>query len=215
MKFLADDCVVFRRIDDSDYRTILQEDLDTLNRWTEKWLVKFNVSKCKVMNVTLKRKIVSPLYHLSGVHLEEVSKYKYLGVIITHNLTWSEHCSAKVKTANKIMGLVRRTLGDCNYQTKSVAYTTLVRPHLEYCSPVWSPYTKKDIHLLERVQKRAAHICLGNWEDSYKHLRGVLKWQTLELRRTYLSLLQMFCIVRGNDAIPFDAFFELAACQST
>jgi len=135
--------VVFQRIDDSDDRTILQEDLDTLNRWAEKWLVKFNVSKCKVMNVTLKRKIVSPLYHLSGVHLEEVRKYKYLGVIITHNLTWSEHCSAKVKTANKIMGLVRRTLVDCNYQTKSVAYTTLVRPHLEYCSPVWSPYIRR------------------------------------------------------------------------
>ena len=138
------------------------EDLDTLNRWAEKWLVKFNVSKCKVMNVTLKRKkIVSPLYHLSGVHLEEVRKYKYLGVIITHNLTWSEHCSAKVKTANKIMGLVRRTLGDCNYQTKSVAYTTLVRPHLEYCSPVWSLYTKEDIHLLESVQKTCSPYMLG------------------------------------------------------
>ena len=68
------------------------------------------------------------------------------------------------------MGLVRQTFGDCNYQTKSVAYTTLARPHLEYCSPLWSPYMKKDIHLLERVQKRAAHICLGNWEDSYEHL---------------------------------------------
>ena len=121
--------------------------------------MKFNVSKCKVMNVTLKqKKIVSPLYHLSGEHLEEVRKYKYLGVIIMHNLTWSEHCSAKVKTANKIMGLVRRTLRNCNYQTKSVAYTTLVRPHLEYCSSVWSPYTKKDIYLLQRVQKRAAHM---------------------------------------------------------
>ena len=54
MKLFADDCVVFRRIDDSDDRAILQEDLDTLNRWAEKWLVKFNVSKCKVMNVTLK-----------------------------------------------------------------------------------------------------------------------------------------------------------------
>ena len=70
MKLFADDCVVFRRIDDSYDRTFLQEDLDTLNRWAEKWLVKFNVSKCKVMNVTLKRKkIVSPLYHLSGEHL--------------------------------------------------------------------------------------------------------------------------------------------------
>jgi len=81
--------------------------------------------------------------HMSGEHLEEVCKYKYLGVIITHNLTWSEHCSAKVKTANKIMGLVRRTLGVCNYHTKSVAYTTLVRPHLEYCSPVWSHTRRK------------------------------------------------------------------------
>jgi len=61
------------------------------NKKAEKWLVKFNVSMCKVMNVTLKRKkIVSPLYHLSREHLEEVCKYKYLGVTITHNLTWSE-----------------------------------------------------------------------------------------------------------------------------
>jgi len=53
-----------------------------------------------------RRLLASPLYHLSGVHLEEVRKYKYLGVIITHNLTWSEHCSAKVKTANKIIGIL-------------------------------------------------------------------------------------------------------------
>jgi len=81
--------------------------------------------------------------------------------------------------------------------------------------PQYGAHIYEDIHLLERVPKRAAHICLGNWEDSYEHLRRVLKWQTLELRRTYLSLLQMFHIVRGIDAIPFDAFFELAACQST
>ena len=97
----------------------------------QKFPVSWHLSKCKVMNVTLKRKkIVSPLYHLSGVHLEEVRKYKYLGVIITHNLTWSEHCSAKVKTANKIIGILFPSMEPI-YQERHPS----VRKGAKSCSP--------------------------------------------------------------------------------
>ena len=139
--------------------------------------MKFNVSKCKVMNVTLKqKKIVSPLYHLSGEHLEEVRKYKYLGVIIMHNLTWSEHCSAKVKTANKIMGLVRRTLRNCNY--------TCTRPRVwliqHLLGPTWNTVPQYGAHI-----RRKTSIC-------YKGCKNVLPIYAWVIGKTLTSISEEY-----------------------
>ena len=52
--------------------------------------------------------------------------------------------------------------------SKELAYIALVRPHLEYCSPVWNPHQKKYIQELEKVQKRAKRCMMGGvrWDSS-------------------------------------------------
>jgi hypothetical protein len=57
--------------------------------------------------------------------------------------------------ANSTLGLLRRILGECGAAVKSRAYTSLVRPQLEYASTVWNPYTKRNINKVEMVQRRA------------------------------------------------------------
>ena len=75
-----------------------------------------------------------------------------------------------------------------NIKSKYVAiimrlYKSLVRPRLEYCTQAWSPYHKKDIVVLERVQKRATKMVYGYGDLNYKDRLSLLELPSLEERR--------------------------------
>ena len=63
------------------------------------------------------------------------------------------------------LGLIRRNLGDCTAPVKAAAYSTVVRPVLEYSSTVWDPHQTSDIHNLEQVQRKAARFVHRNYTE--------------------------------------------------
>ena len=63
-----------------------------------------------------------------------------------------------VKKANKMLGLIKRNFHDKSKGIIIPLYKSLVRPHLEYCCQVWSPYFNEDSNLIEGVQRRAAKM---------------------------------------------------------
>ena len=68
-----------------------------------------------------------------------------------------DYCFTASK-GNKIIELIRRTI---TYEEKQLIvplYKAIVRPHLEYCIQAWSPYRKKDIDKLERIQRKATKM---------------------------------------------------------
>lgn len=69
------------------------------------------------------------------------------------------------------------------------AFEVLVRPILEYACAVWNPYLVKDIYAIESVQRRASRLICGSGKECTERL-GELKWDSLELTRKYLSLVQ-------------------------
>ena len=77
------------------------------------------------------------------------------------DLTWTKHVEELVHKANKVLGLLKRTVRNKNMKNLTILYKTLVRPILEYASPVWSPRLAKDIREVEKVQRRASRIALG------------------------------------------------------
>ena len=84
-------------------------------------------------------------YTLHGQTLEVVDGSKYLEVTVTDNISWSRHVS---DTAGK-----------------AATYTSVVRPVLEYASPVWDPYHQADIKALEQVQRRAARYLYNDYSS--------------------------------------------------
>ena len=108
--------------------------------------------------------------YLQGTPLDKVPKYKYLRVTITSDLSWSEHIQSITMKSKKLLGLLYRQF--YRYSSNKALltlYKSLIRPRLEYASPVWNPYLAKDIKLLESVQKQALKICSKRWNETYEH----------------------------------------------
>ena len=116
-----------------------------------------------------------------------------------------------------VLGIIKRSIGTNNQDVFSQLYKSLVRPILEYAAPVWSPYLIKDIAALEKVQRRASRLALRQkrGEMSYEYRCSLLKWQSLEKRREFLSLVQCYKIVFGIDHLSFPDFFEFANSTRT
>ncbi len=168
--------------------------------------------------ISNKRKNTTPLkaYAINNNQLDWVDTYKYLGVIIHKKLSWSNHILEASSKAMKVLNLLRRTMHGTSNASKQLAYIALVRPHLEYCSPIWNPHQKKYIQELEKVQKRAARWVGGvrwnrstnNWTEAYDVTCLKLGWLSLLNRRTYLDCCQTFKIINGSDCIVFHDYFK-------
>ena len=153
----ADDIVIYRPIRDVSDFMLLQADVDSISDWTKSNLLNLNVQKCKQMIITRKKHPVTSVnLMLDGKALELVNAYKYLGVWITNDLSWSKQIEENCKKANKKIGMLyRRFYQYCTTSALKCLYVSLVRPHLEYAVPVWDPHLVKHIELLEKVQKFA------------------------------------------------------------
>ena len=154
LKF-ADDTKVFRKVNTDGDKQHLQNNLDRLVKWSEKWQMLFNFGKCKCLHAGHGNLDVN--YKMGDTVLSTTVKEKDLGVIISADMKVSEQCGIAASKGNQILGLIRRN----NLQGKKLIiplYKAIFRPHLEYCIQAWRPYRKKDIDTLERIQRRAILI---------------------------------------------------------
>jgi len=83
-----------------------------------------------------------------------------------------EHIHAKINKAYMMLGIIKRNFSYLTIATLIFLYNSMVRSHLDYCSPVWAPYRKEDIQALEKVQKRATKII-----PALKNLPTVKNWK--------------------------------------
>ena len=164
VRLFADDTILYNSIRNENDTLILQEDLNALEKWEGKWQMSFNVSKCHLLTVTRKTNPLQHQYTLHGQKLEKVKTAKYLGVELADNLNWKDHVHATAKKANRTSAFVYRNLKGCPTDVQLHCYKGLVRPVLEYASPVWDPHQQTLIDTLEAVQKRSARRITKNFD---------------------------------------------------
>ena len=89
IRLFADDCLIYRPIRSREDQDILQGDLDSLEQWSDIWGMKFNPSKCTIMSIARSRSPFTHLYSLCGQVLSSVPEARYLGIMVTDELSWS------------------------------------------------------------------------------------------------------------------------------
>ena len=214
-RLFADDSVLYQRITSAHDAANLQKDLDALQEWESKWLMRFNAKKCQVLRVTNKRKPVISPYTIHGHTLEVVDSAKYLGVTLDSKLSFNTHVDTITKKATATRAFMSRNLSHCGQKTKEAVYTTFIRPTVEYASTVWDPHTQRNIKRVEQVQRSSARFVTGTYDktSSVTTLIKQMNWPTLEERRRHSRLTMMYKI--NNQLVDIDKSHHLTLHQST
>src|SRR5678815_4669860 len=90
---------------------------------------------------------------------------------------------------SKMTGLINLNVVYKSKEVISKLYNSYVRQVLEYCAQFWAPYLRKDIDMLERVQRRATGMISGfegkNYEERLKEL-GMFSIDNTETNKFFI-----------------------------
>lgn len=210
VRLFADDTAVYLAVQGQQDSVTLQNDLNKLQDWEKAWDMEFNPSKCQVLHISRSQNPIKNTYTMHGIALESIDHARYLGVDISSNLNFNHHVNRITANASKSLGFLKRNIQTKNPGIREAAYTTTVRPQVEYGSTVWCPYTQKDIDKVESVQRRAIRWILSSYStyQSVTDLQTRLGLRTLEQRRVDAKVIMMYKIMHGLVAIPVPPYFE-------
>ena len=210
VKLYADDVLMYRSINDVSDHQILQDDLNKLIHWSNIWLMPFNLNKCEHLIVTNKFSPSIYYYKLNDYTIQRVQAAKYLGLTISHNLSWSTHIAGIIERATSALAFFRRNFNQCSRDVKIKCYLTYIRPIIEYAAVIWSPHLQNNIYQIEMVQRKAARFVFNDHSrhSSVTDMLNRLNWQSLEKRRDDLTLLMFYKIINQHIDVPYNHILQ-------
>jgi len=191
----AEDTKLCGAVDMLAGRDAIQRDLDRLETWTHVNFLRFSKAKCKVLH--LGRGNAKHKYRLDGEWIERSPEQKDLGVLVDKGLNMTQWCALTAQKINRILGCIPSSMASRLREGILPLCSALVRPHLESCVQLWTPQHRKDMELLECVQRRATKMIQGVEHLSCEERLRELGLFIMEKRRLRGDLIAAFQYLKG------------------
>jgi len=185
----------------------VNEDIEKIVSWADDLGLLLNNSKTKAIIVGTSRYINSlkaadiPHIRVNGAEVPYSPSVVYLGKTLTSNMTWALDAG---KTSKKIYGILHQLKLAKHLLPRDIRkmlISTLVFPHLDYCSVAMLDITKES----DLVLQRSLNSCVRFIFDSRRHEHITpyfmrLRWLKLRGKRHYLAGCLLYSAI--NSGIP-------------
>lgn len=218
-ELFADDLKFYRSILSYQDLVLFQEDIDRLVVFCAERYFDLNIDKCCHITFTRKIDVIRFPLCVDGKVLNRVDQVRDLGIVLDSKFSFDLHIDGAVSRAFRMLGFVFRVTKDfTNAATLRSLYFSLVRSHLEFATPVWSPFYHKYIDRIERVQKkfiktfnyrfdRSQLMC--NYDDSLRKYNIM----SLQNRRVFFDCIFLFRILNNHFNYPMIHYLTLNVSQ--
>lgn len=179
-----------------------------------------NIAKIKLVAFTNQASKNSASYILNYSLIEKTSTYKYLGIHLTSNLTWSNHINHIFASVNRSLGFLKHNLTHAPANLQKLAYTALIRRTVECASAIWYPHQAYLINDLEALENCAVNFIFSvySYYTSVTALKNRAELEALSHRRNIAcSTLfhKLYCYVSlHNNLICEPAIFPCGAIHA-
>ena len=169
--------------------------------WYKLNRLKANPKKSKLMVIASncrRRHITAETFKISydSIIIPLVDHVKYLGLLITEDLSWSKHIKEHARKINwKIVNLKKLAKNGCPKSLLATIYKTYIQSRIDYGITIWGCTTDDNLQKIQRLQNRAARVIENDWE--FVDNRGIdilrkLKFQNIKERRNYFLTKLIF-----------------------
>ena len=199
----ADDAKFYGPVHDSQSKLLIQEDINRVVDWCDRWRLRLNTSKCFFIHYRPPRSTGDyPTYFIGEDELQRRQSGRDLGVTVSENLKLHEQVQRACKEATKQINIIRRTFVSRNPEFLANMFKMHVRPKLEYCAPMWNPTYSGDIQRLEKVQNRFTRLLPNARTMTPAERNRRLGITSHETRRLRGDLIHMFKLSHDTSLFP-------------
>lgn len=212
----ADDTKIFCKVNKNDGLediARIQQDIDRMYLWSEKWQLFFNISKCKSLH--LGRLNPKHVYQMNGQDIVQTSAEKDLGVTIDDLMKYHRHTQFVASKANRTLGLIKKSFINISKETFTSLYKTVVRPQIEYGNVIWGPFYSLDQDRVERIQRRATKLVPCIRHLTYQQRLQALGLPSLKYRRLRGDMITVYNIFHHNYDLDVNEFFSFPTYNTT